>query len=1103
MKVKHLLTFGVITIAGLFSIANAQELEDGTYYLRNTQSGKYVAWGANWGTKAVFAEHGADIKVKAAEDGTYQLITGAKSENGSIRPTDGYCDQSGTWVISPVGDGTFTISSATGFFRYDGTDIVAVDGGQNDSGIYWEILTKADLTARMGNANATNPADATHFITAPDFLTQDTRITLGGAWSNLSQWSNSQPRFTGPSTDANVLINNSNAEIWNMEAVDVNQTLTGLPKGTYMLSALGFYRAGASGDAATVNANGSERLNAILYAGDKEKPLMSIFEGVNKNGKVGVSTISGYIPNTNEDAAKYFKEGLYVNQLYFNVEEDGGSVVIGVKKNFKYNEDWVVFDNLDLKYYGDVTIPQAQFAVYIKAYNDALDSATKYLEAQMSEEAMKDLTKAIETNTLSLDEATAEMLSAATENLLSAAEWAKMATLVAQGSGTDFTEVIVNPNFDGNINGWIDTFSDDLNHGYQNNATYGAINEFMECWAGLYTKIKEPYILPDGKLYQIINLPKGEYTLSADIISTQQEVGKDERYISSLDEVAGVNIYAQSDVLFKSETCNATPQQPKRYEFTFSTTGGKTEIGLMIEGTNCNWVVMDNVRLEYKGEMSLDVYYKGLEDLLEEADNLSDAKMNVLTSKELQSAVMGVPENYDEVTDEALLAKYISHLKAAVSKAETSAAFYADIVEYGNNIKALYKVNEEDAMVAYNDDPEVRNFGSLYLNDNLDETKGDEYKALIERVLRTAYSVGANLATVVTDDWGKDVGTVPYWAMHDENYRDCTEWYYNGPYSGDVVSQTITGLKNGRYEVSVDIAASYTYEEGVRDWEGATGEGLSYLVVNGQETTLDVVMQTTVPVGGMKRYTAQFDVLDGEIAIAIVNKKIGANWFVFKVSSINYLDNKVEASLAVSAAKYATFVAPFDVTLPDGLVAYTVNNVTVREDGTACTAVKSIKGTLPANTPVILYSEEVVSETVRGEVVTNVKSPSVSVGLLTGVYEKIYAPKGSYVLQKHGDVIAFYKVDDSANPVVTANRAYLNVPESASNAKSVLFDFTEEADEEEEDDPVMTAITSLASLVEGNYAGIYNAKGAKIDKLQKGLNIIKLTDGRTHKVFVK
>jgi hypothetical protein len=48
-----------------------------------------------------------------------------------------------------------------------------------------------------------------------------------------------------------------------------------------------------------------------------------------------------------------------------------------------------------------------------------------------------------------------------------------------------------------------------------------------------------------------------------------------------------------------------------------------------------------------------------------------------------------------------------------------------------------------------------------------------------------------------------------------------------------------------------------------------------------------------------------------------------------------------------------------------------------------------------------------------------------------------------------------------------------------------------------------TAISGIASLTSAGVKGIYNAAGAKVNSLQKGVNIVKTADGKTLKVYVK
>ena len=196
------------------------------------------------------------------------------------------------------------------------------------------------------------------------------------------------------------------------------------------------------------------------------------------------------------------------------------------------------------------------------------------------------------------------------------------------------------------------------------------------------------------------------------------------------------------------------------------------------------------------------------------------------------------------------------------------------------------------------------------------------------------------------------------------------------------------------------------------------------------------------------------------------------------------LFSESSATLAVTDAKYGTFIAPFEVALPEGVSAYTVV-----DNGNQLTMTEVQNSTVPANTPVVVSSEQVVSELVTGRNVAT--ENSYQVGSLIGTYVDIDAPDGSYVLQKQGDKVGFFKVDyNSAKPKVRANRAYLS---SSSNARSsFLFENSE----------VIDGINAVKALTEGE-ALIYDMNGVQQPRLKKGMNIIRTKDGRTQKVMVK
>ena len=133
----------------------------------------------------------------------------------------------------------------------------------------------------------------------------------------------------------------------------------------------------------------------------------------------------------------------------------------------------------------------------------------------------------------------------------------------------------------------------------------------------------------------------------------------------------------------------------------------------------------------------------------------------------------------------------------------------------------------------------------------------------------------------------------------------------------------------------------------------------------------------------------------------------------------------ISANMTIGDAKWGTFFAPFDVTLPEGAFAYTINvegNKTVRN--------KVAEGgeTIPANTAVLVYSATAIDEDFEGTYSSVV--PDLA-NALVGTLEPIAsgaAPTGAYYLAKKNDVLNFYPAGQAK---LAANRAYLVVPEGA------------------------------------------------------------------------
>ncbi len=205
---------------------------------------------------------------------------------------------------------------------------------------------------------------------------------------------------------------------------------------------------------------------------------------------------------------------------------------------------------------------------------------------------------------------------------------------------------------------------------------------------------------------------------------------------------------------------------------------------------------------------------------------------------------------------------------------------------------------------------------------------------------------------------------------------------------------------------------------------------------------------------------------------------------------------EASANMTVKANKWGTFIAPFNVTIPAGIKAYTVSGV----DDNGYMKKTAVETTIPANTPVVLENttSESISENFADQ--STATADSYTVGALTGVYTAATIPASTattinYVLQTQNDVQAFYIVNDpTAAFTATPNRCYLTVEASTEAAPRAIF--IEDGD--------ATGIEGVdGQIAKGKVKGIYSANGTELNQLQKGLNIVKMADGKVQKVYVK
>ena len=171
------------------------------------------------------------------------------------------------------------------------------------------------------------------------------------------------------------------------------------------------------------------------------------------------------------------------------------------------------------------------------------------------------------------------------------------------------------------------------------------------------------------------------------------------------------------------------------------------------------------------------------------------------------------------------------------------------------------------------------------------------------------------------------------------------------------------------------------------------------------------------------------------------------------------------ANMVVTDAKWGTFVAPFDVTIPEGVKAYTITGV----ENVTQLLLSEVSSTIPANTPVVVYSETPINKELTG---ASTEGGLVN-GLLTGILSATNVPVGSYVLQNGVEGVKFYRVAADKQPTIKANHAYLSI---ASSVKSFSLD-----------EALVTAIGKIsADVVNSDY---YNLSGMRVGENYKGIII--------------
>ena len=756
---------------------------------------------------------------------------------------------------------------------------------------------------------------------------------------------------------------------------------------------------------------------------------------------------------------------------YVNAQPTGGNVIFGLGLNNRYGQDG---DNLalwDISYEAgsgfafknvgrDNTFlasdeKDARPSETIKYWKAYTEYENVYMESEVLS-AYTTLYDALTNETEKQKLADAKTAYDSDKNLDAFAEAVNAAIDFFSGNlspNQDVTSFITNPTIDG-LNGWT---ADKLHGG--NGPLLG--NEKFEYW-------NERAVNGHFNYHQTITgLPEGVYTVSAQMYnSLNGEAG------AEFNTEGQVGVYAATATAEKFAPVTAANETLTKYTTgEIAVTDGTLTIGVKnIRTMTARWFVADNFTMTF-------------------VRSLTDAEKAEQPEIDRGDAVNAAEEMYDDpIPSEAL-----AELKNAVNSTETATDYNAAAASVWT---AINKARTAQIQLAYT---------IALVNDY---SKFDGYKDFVDgkvaagevanlnspQDLYYAYAV-EQLGTAPETDYtgvilNADIKNTNFWGgsrvNSGEQYTGAPDNTYFDIWNANLnANQTIKGLPAGKYHIKAATRAS----------TGASGH--IYINVDGKDiaqAAINHIGNSGGELGNGWSWTETDFTLSSakDVTIGVWEAAGNYNWAGLDDWKLTYLGVEESAAMSVKAGKYGTFIAPFDVTLPEDVNAYTVTGM----DGSTL-VMTPVEGTaLAANTAVVLENttDADVAETFTG--VGTATEDTYTTGLLTGYYKPVLVAASNdavsnYILQTQDGKQAFRKVTADYT-TQTPNRAYLSV-EGSSDVKAISFPGQGDA----------TGINAVSTLFGDDVEGVYTVGGTRVNGLQKGVNIIRTADGKTQKVLVK
>ena len=335
-------------------------------------------------------------------------------------------------------------------------------------------------------------------------------------------------------------------------------------------------------------------------------------------------------------------------------------------------------------------------------------------------------------------------------------------------------------------------------------------------------------------------------------------------------------------------------------------------------------------------------------------------------------------------------------------------------------------------------------------------------------------------------------------------------YLFNTWWQGTPITQTVTGLPNGVYKMSVLVASG-----------DAGNDATVYLLAN------DEKLGVNPPSGGktFADFNLKFTVTDGTATIGVVGGADddtpenpvgsyveGGHWW-YKVdnfrleylgddhlqldqmaTTIDNLDEtykKVTINRPVKANTWSTFVVPFDIPAEDikDWEVKALSSSVLNGDRLTLTFT-DVEDGIKAGVPYMVRMGSKLDKISRDKVAVNtgtLTTPATEHIEFVGTYTNGNVPKGCFFISNN----VFYCAADETNTLKGFRAYFRPIGDAVGKARSMSFRWGNDVTDI---DKATEEVTIVA---------IYTINGVRLTEMQPGINILQMSDGSIVKVMVK